>query len=662
MAPRPPIQAFQTPQTADGIVTAAGTPTNGELEVDVEIPVSPTFEAMVRGRKSELVFAARSRLARLGIEVIPVSEVELSPGRAEVRVRVTSTMEEFDVARHLPEVFLPGLAVGRLVFCPQERRLSSEELFEEASRHNLQLPRDFSIDANGRFIIRPHRRVYGLQRPLSKEELLVILTQYDGREVLNRLQTASKVEHVVLPPHGAVITSCSMFLHRHYAVLVPDEEQSGRHLAAVVLDPISTRGTNIFLEFRNPTDRPIINPYVPAELYHALPIENGTQVVAAHPDPGAQAATPKPPPADFANVRRAFDSLEESVPHSYANRLVATYAGVDEISPETLQRFWREREVTLTSIEDVASTRDFRAGHALSSRFGTQILSDLPDDFGGTVLLGYFPNLVEHIQLCQAALRGAIRRLVFRRASYGHGSFFSSNDHSRLADYAALGLDVCWCNDDREQLVQHQFRGLRGYFMEPQNVERFRNALVVAVYGSAAPLPPAEGEKLRLLLGELKGLFGDDLAILTGGGPGAMQQATEAALDLGLLVGANYIETIDQPTNKQAHFYQCFQGRSRHVRQRWFEISSFQVFCLGGLGTLEEIGLTLTDMKLGVIEQSPLVFYGNDARGPYWRHLIEQFHVMADAGRAPMWLKDKVLLTADPSEIPAFYKRILELG
>jgi hypothetical protein len=655
--------AFRTPQTADGVVTAARLQEDGELEVDVRIPIRAEFGAMVSGRVQDLVFAARSRMARLGIEAVPVSEVALDRREANVTVRVSAMLEEYDVARHLPEVFLPGLAVGRLVFCPEERRLSSEELFLEASRHSLQLPRDFSIDANGRFIIRPHRRVYGLQQPLTKEELLIILTQFDGRELLNRFQVAREVEHVILPPHGAVVTSCSMFLHRHYAVLVPDEEQSGRHLAAVVLDPISTRGTGIYLEFRNPTDRPIINPYVPAAVYHALPAESGAQVVVAHPAPDEPPALERTAGVpDFAATRRTLDALEESLPESYAKRLVATYAGVAELEPDGLVRCWRERAGAATSIHDVAATRDFTLTEDLANRFGTQILADLPDDYGGTVLLGYFPNLVEHVQICQAALRGAIRRLIFRRASYGHGSFFSSNDHSRLADYAALGLQVFWCNEDREHVAEHVFRGLRGYFVEPANVEPFRNSLVVAVYGSAAPLSAKEGGRLGELLAELKGLFGDDLAILTGGGPGAMQQATEAALSLDLLVGANYIETIDQPTNKLAQFYQCFQGRSRHVRQRWFEISSFQVFCLGGLGTLEEIGLTLTDMKLGVIEQSPLVFYGAGEGGLYWRHLIDQLHLMADAKRAPGWLRDKVLMTADPGEIPAFYKRILELG
>src|SRR5690606_20961161 len=211
-------------------------------------------------------------------------------------------------------------------------------------------------------------------------------------------------------------------------------------------------------------------------------------------------------------------------------------------------------------------------------------------------------------------------------------------------------------------LAVHVYRGLRGYFLEPRNITRFQNALVIAIYGSARPLLEQDALKLRDLLGGLKRLFGENLTILTGGGPGAMQQATHIAHDLGILVGANYIETVDQETNKTADFYQCFQDISRHNRQRWFEISSFQIFCTGGLGTLEEVGLTLTDMKLGVIELSPIVFFGRHDGRPYWQDLFEQFGTMVHDERAPRWLTENVLLTDDPEAVPPFYKRVLELG
>ena len=173
-------------------------------------------------------------------------------------------------------------------------------------------------------------------------------------------------------------------------------------------------------------------------------------------------------------------------------------------------------------------------------------------------------------------------------------------------------------------------------------------------------------EKLAILrehlIDNLTGLFGSDIGILTGGGPGAMQQVTNTAHRLGLMVGSSFIETLDQETNKTADFYQTFQARSRQSRQRWFEIASFHIFLVGGIGTLEEIGLTLTDMKLGVIEASPVVFLASSGGDFYWEGLKTQLARMVRADRAPGWLLDNILMTSDPDEVPRFYKKTLRLG
>jgi predicted Rossmann-fold nucleotide-binding protein len=274
----------------------------------------------------------------------------------------------------------------------------------------------------------------------------------------------------------------------------------------------------------------------------------------------------------------------------------------------------------------------------------------------------YFPNLFEHLSLCNAALEGKVKRLLFRHASYEHGMFLSARDHGRLADYQSLGVEVLWCNDVRKHVATHVYRGLRGYFTEPSKTELFKTPLIVAIYGSTRPLPESDAANLERLLVNLKAFFGGSIAILTGGGPGAMQQATDIAHALQIPVGANFIETVDQRTNQTADFYQTFQGRSRHSRQRWFEVASFHIFCTGGVGTLEEVGLTLTDMKLGVIELSPIVFFGASGDDPYWWPLRRQLEVMVGHARAPNWLKSHVLMTSDPDEITQFYRRTLGLG
>ncbi len=649
---------FQAPQTPDGRITKVTPGDNGVLRIEARFRVGDAFRSLVHGRDSELVFAARSRLARLGINVAPTAPLAWDGGDLLLSADINAIVSAYEIDDLLPKVLIPGVRVGRIVFCPDELRLSSEEIDRAVMGHELQLPSSYSIDHEGRFFIRPEGVVYELTEKVTVASLMTIVSRSDGKDLLNRIQRAKEVERIVLHPGDGVITSCSMFLHKHFVVLESQEGPLGQHLEAVVLDPVRTRGTNVFLEFRNSTDHRIVNPAVAAGVYKAADIEEQPRRWAL----GAPPTEDKPDP--YTRLAALFDRLEAPVKDGrYSNRLVAVIEDMDGVlDGADPQWMWRHpQDVLEPEIGSDIAARDLD-DDPHGETYGTQILDAVPPSTGATLLTGYFPNLIEHTQICAAALQEKVKRLIFRRASYEHGSFLSARDHGRLADYEALGVEVFWCNDEREHVVTHVFRGLRGFFMEPHKVERFRSALIFAAYGSAKPLADDEVEKLTRLLGNLKQFFGDDIAIMTGGGPGAMQQATQIAHEMGMLVGASFIETVDQTTNKTAEFYQTFQGRSRQSRQRWFEVASFHLFFMGGVGTLEEVGLTLTDMKLGVIDRSPLVFYGRHEGERYWKSQFAQFKTMVDAGRAPDWLMTNLLVTDDPDEVPQFYKRILELG
>lgn len=653
-----------TPQTDDGVVSRVLESGPGTCLVEVAVPLKSQFLDLARGREDELVFASRSRLARLGIEVTPRGGITLENDVVRFEARMETTIPAYGVGDMLPQVVLPGLRVGRLVFCPPERALTSAGVLEAVEAGEINLPDRFSVDSTGRFTIQPHRRLFDLARPLKLDDLVSVVATAEGRKFLNGMQIARDVENIVLEPGSGIITSCSMFLHRHYVVI---EHQSnggclsdlGDHLQAVVLDPVSTRGTRVFLEIVNRSGETIVNPAVTARIYEAMeqPKIQRPSVFAVPPVPVFDSEK-----EEFDTLRAVFDRLEQKCTNgNYFDRLCAVVDDWSAVAqggePKIL---WPDQPHEVTDIDSLRSTRDYSRGDR--PQFGTERLREVADNTGATVLLGYFPNLVEHVQICDAALRGAVGRIVFRRASYEHGPFMSAKDQNRLADYRSLGVEVHWCNDDWGHVAKHVYRGYRGYFLKQEDEVRLRNALIISIYGSARPLSQVDEDNLRELLSGLKALFGEDLAILTGGGPGAMQQASKIAHSLGLLVGANYIETVDQGTNKDADFYQCFQDNNRHNRQRWFEIASFQIFCTGGLGTLEEIGLTLTDMKLGMIESAPLVFFGAHKGEPYWQHLGRQFDNMVQDGRAPAWIVDNVLLTDDPAAVPPFYKRILELG
>ncbi|NEX18887.1 hypothetical protein G3480_00880 [Thiorhodococcus mannitoliphagus] len=657
---------YATPETGDGWITQVISADDTGFTVAARFSISSAFRELAGGREADLVFAARSRLARLGINILPLGTPAFDSDHCDLQLRIIAAIRSYDIGEHLARIVVPGLRVGRLVFCPADNRLDSASVHALIRDNRLQVPAGFSLDGNGYLIIRPQQQIFRFQKPLTTEEVTAIATHADGKDLLNRLQIRETVDHIELLPNDGLVTACSMFLHRHYIVLRNLDESLGFHLQATVLDPVSTRGTNVYLEFINRTEQLIINPSVAASVHEAIRIEPRRRYwhghSTAHPD-----ASETSDQTGCQALLDIFERLEAMPVHDrYSHRMVAVARDPRGLlrgdNPELL---WTQPR----------GPRDPRGGTDLAaslvaegleidthSEYGTQILAQLPDGAEATLLLGYFPNLIEHSQICAAGLRKAIRRVVFRRASFEHGPFLSSRDHGRLADYEGLGLEVFWCNEDRGHIVRHVFRGLRGYFTTPDKVDRFSSCLIFAIYGSIKPVSKQALQQIERLLENLRALFGSDIGILTGGGPGAMQQVTDIAHRLGLMVGSSFIETVDQTTNQSAEFYQTFQARSRQARQRWFEIASFHLFLVGGVGTLEEIGLTLTDMKLGVIETGPLVFFDGTGGDFYWEGLRIQLAQMARQERVPSWLIDQILMTTDADAVPRFYKQALRLG
>lgn len=655
---------YQAPQTEDGRIVEVCKRSDAELLIQAEFELPEALRDKVGEPDMEVQFSSRSRIARLGIDILPEGEIQFEGKVALLTAVVRSVVASYGIEELLERVFLRGLRVGRLVFCDRRRRLTSSEIYEEYSRNAFKLPAAFSIDSAGRFTIQPHRLVYEIRQPLSEQHLFAVLLREDGKSLLNRLHAPRPVDNIVLEPGQGVITSCSMFLHRHYVVLESHPTELGRHMRAVVLDPVTTRGPRIFLEFFNDSQQRIVNPSVSGTLFMAEVVKSPMRTWQGHvaelADDSSSVAS-----SEHARLWGLFkECADTDDPTSYYNRAVGVLRGQDLGSrQEHLSIDWIRPLVKTKSPLDAHAARCCVAAHGTEAyNFGTRILEQLPADAQATVLLSHFPNLNEHMDLTTAARQGKLRGIVFKNASFEHGPFLSARDHARLADYADLGVQVFWCNGTRSHVAHHVFRGRRGYFCQLDKVDAFKRALVFGVYGSSIPLPLQEANRLESLLRALKTFLGKDLAILTGGGPGAMQQASDAAKSLGLLVGASYLETEDQQTNQTAQFYQVFQENCRHSRQRWFEIASFHVFCIGGVGTLEEIGVTLTDMKLGLADETPVVFFGRNGDDFYWHPLREQLRRFAEESRAPDWLRSHVLLTDDPDEVVAFYKSTLSVG
>jgi uncharacterized protein (TIGR00730 family) len=138
------------------------------------------------------------------------------------------------------------------------------------------------------------------------------------------------------------------------------------------------------------------------------------------------------------------------------------------------------------------------------------------------------------------------------------------------------------------------------------------------------------------------------LAIITGGGPGAMEAANRGARDAGALsIGLNIELPFEQGLNPYCdiglEFHYFFTRKIMFVRYA----SGFVVFP-GGFGTLDETFEALTLIQTGKIRHFPVVLMGVD----YWSGLIDWIRdrLQADGKISPQDL-DLICVTDDPAEV-----------
>ena len=118
------------------------------------------------------------------------------------------------------------------------------------------------------------------------------------------------------------------------------------------------------------------------------------------------------------------------------------------------------------------------------------------------------------------------------------------------------------------------------------------------------------------------------MAIITGGGPGAMEAANRGARDAGALsIGLNIELPFEQGINPYCdiglEFHYFFVRKIMFVRYA----SGFVVFP-GGFGTLDELFEALTLIQTDKIREFPVILVGSD----YWGGLVE-LAARAAAGR-----------------------------
>ncbi|MFD3733449.1 TIGR00730 family Rossman fold protein [Streptomyces sp. NPDC058632] len=139
----------------------------------------------------------------------------------------------------------------------------------------------------------------------------------------------------------------------------------------------------------------------------------------------------------------------------------------------------------------------------------------------------------------------------------------------------------------------------------------------ISVFGSARTPVDSPEYEAGVRLG--RGLVEAGFAVITGGGPGAMESANKGACDAnGVSVGLGIELPFEQGLNSYVDIGLNF--RYFFVRKLMFvKYSQGFVVLPGGLGTLDELFEALTLVQTQKITQFPIVLFGTE----YWGGLVD---------------------------------------
>ncbi len=246
----------------------------------------------------------------------------------------------------------------------------------------------------------------------------------------------------------------------------------------------------------------------------------------------------------------------------------------------------------------------------------------------GVLFSRHLPSPLMKRMLLSSSSYKHIQRLYFETPSKDQSGFFSHQDRAMLLDLAKFGLPVYWVDRISGNILQYVARekASTGMFVPEDKVDTFLNATLLGVYGSNL----LEGDFEKTLKAFLEGLISlkkelahplmkAPLALITGGGPGAMEVGNRVAKKLGILSCANIVDFSAKGKNPavneqnqnpyiEAKMTYCLDKLVE--RQAEFNLD-IPLFLPGGIGTDFEFALEEVRRKVGSHGCSPALLFGS---------------------------------------------------
>lgn len=615
----------------------------GIAEVAIE-NILPSFVGFQIDHES-LIFNFKSVLAQIGLNGVGKEIVlDQSKGTARVRIELTAIGE---LAREMLRQLEVGAYVGKLFAADERRRVRNPDylsrMFGRSDREGrpllslggMQGSERLTIEkVDGRIVAFLALRSGRMELEPSVKGLLPTLgraLKYKMPFLRDLLRLHQKwhadVPRMVVPDEILLVCSMPLHIRTMFARVVDAFLPAGfQHTSANVLQPDTQASGDIYELFGNST-KEIFD--IPLEFFTLEP--HREHVFFADRDQLQECLE------DSKIIFDTFKTAPSPKEHRAATFIVK---GSQMLSLQ--ESDWILRDPPQQPFPGIR--HNIRQSHMVERYIEQQpcypflkaIESGLITS-QGVLFSRYFPSPLMKRMLLSYYVQSSLMGLYFQIPSRSSGYFFSQEDRAMLIDLVTFGIPVYWADETSGQILQYVQRPSKtsGMFVPLKKIETFKNATFFGIYGSNLLEGNFEIALKQLLEGILAMRKEVDhplltantpLALVTGGGPGAMEMGNRMAKELEILSCANVVDfqlQQDLVVNEQRqnpYVEAKMTYRLDHLIERQAEFFlDFPIFVMGGIGTDFEFALEEVRHKVGSRPFGPILLFGEPK---YWEEKI----------------------------------------
>jgi len=589
--------------------------------------------------QSLLIFNGKSALAQLGINIVGLQyELNKASRSARIKVRIDAIGP---IAKELLSLIEPGVWVGKLFAKDDRRRVRNPDyitrMFGRSDRKGAPLLSLGGLQGSASLLL---DKIDG--RAVAYLSLLEGKVSYDGhifgflptfaRAAKESLKTRELVslhqiwvenaKRNVCEDEILIVKTAPLHIRTLFGRVVNELLSPGyAHTTASILQP-DTHASGDLYELYGSAKREITD--IPLEFYTLEPYR---EHVFFSDRENLQNSL-----KEYSTVERALETapkLLRSATFIVKNHQLSSLEKEDWISREHVFHklpgpSHEERQAALIE-------------HFISNQPSYPFLKAIEQGSitsQGVLLSRYFPSPIMKRLLLSEEVSRCLKGIYFQQPSQKHGDFFSSEDRALLNDLQKCSIPVYWVDRQTKTVLQYIQKPNRatGMFVPIPKIDMYLKATLFGVYGSNLVVGPFEHELHELLSGILTlrkhvnhPLLSPEtpIALVTGGGPGAMEMANQTAKELGVLSCANIADfrlsnTKEQEQNPFVEAKMTYRLNELVERQAGFNLD-LPIFVTGGVGTDFEYCLEEVRRKVGAVPPTPVLLFGDPS---YWKEKV----------------------------------------